>query len=180
MSTTQVVDSQTNSNLYGRMAWTILHSEAFWSTKWMCKTAYSILIERVAKYVSSKGGNFDVRFEQVGKKEDRAIIQYAKDLKTTGSPFNKDTSSKYHSCGTDDYRKIVLGEPRGRTKNNLFIQIADLYLYPMAKRKHDPNYRPWQVLAENKKVIDALLQEDEYENLGIKYSCFDEFGQQKT
>lgn len=153
---------------YGGMRW------------WMCKTTYSILIERVAKYVLSQKGTFEVRFEQVGKKEDRAIIQYAKDLKTVGSPFNTETSAKYSSLTCEDYKKVVVGEPRRRGKENLSIQIADLYLYPMAKMRYDPDYKPWKVLFDNNKVVDALLPPGCAESQGIKYSCFEGVGQQKT
>ncbi len=142
---------------------------------WMCKTAYSILIERVAKYVQGQGGTFEVRFEVCGKKEDRAILQYAKDLKTIGSPFNPGNSSMYGALVCEDYKKVVVGEPRRKSKDNLFVQIADLYLYPMTKRKYDVFYKPWVVLFENKKVIDALLKETEWLYCGIKYSCFDDF-----
>lgn len=145
----------------------------------MCKTTYSILIERVAKYVRSQSGTFEVRFEACGKKEDRAILQYAKDLKKIGSPFNPDNSSKYGALVCEDYKKVVMGEPRRKTKDNLFVQIADLYLYPMIKRKYDFSYKPWAVLFENKKVIDALLKEEEWLYCGIKYSCFDDFDSKK-
>jgi hypothetical protein len=142
---------------------------------WMCKTTYTVLIERVAKYVQGQGGTFEVRFEECGKKEDRAILQYAKDLKTIGSPFCPNNSSKYSALVCDDYKKVVVGEPRRRMKDNLFVQIADLYLYPMVKRKYNPTFSPWVALFKNKKVIDALLPEGEWLYCGIKYSCFDDF-----
>lgn len=146
---------------------------------WMCKTTYSILIERVAKYALKQEKTFEVRFEQVGKKEDKAIIQYAKDLKMIGSPFDKDTSDKYHPLTCADYQKVILGDPRRRKKENLFIQIADLYLYPIVKRKYDPSYKPWIILLHNKKIIDAFLMKENYADQGIKYSCFDESEKQK-
>jgi hypothetical protein len=53
------------------------------------------------------------------------------------------------------------------------IQIADLYLYVIAKGGYDPNYRPYQALLRHKKLIDALLSEEDRKLRGIKYSCFD-------
>lgn len=150
------------------------YEERYRGHRWlMCKTAYTILIERTSKYVQSQGGKLCVRFEQVGKTEDRAIEQYSKELKSQGMPFNKETSQKYSGLSSEEFGKIILGEPRRRTKKNLFVQIADLYLYPMVKRKYDHLYNPWVKLYENKRVIDALLDEDDVINLGIKYSCFD-------
>ena len=142
---------------------------------WMCKTTFSILIERVSKYVHTQNGTFEIRFEEVGPKEDRAIIEYTKDLKTTGSPFDSNTSNKYKELKNDDYKQIIVGEPRRRKKGNIFIQIADLYLYPMAKRRYDPSYVAWKILFENKKVIDAILPKEEWDEKGIKYSCFEDF-----
>lgn len=147
---------------------------------WMCKTAYSVLIERVAKYVAENDGVLVVRFEGSGKKEDRALIQYSRDLKNVGLPFNADTSKKYSNLLPEDFQKIILGEPRRKKKGNLFTQIADLYLYPMAKRMYDPTYNPWVVLFDSGKVIDALLSSEECQYKGIKYSCFDSIEQQKT
>lgn len=140
---------------------------------WMCKTAYSVLIERVSKYVDSKQGVLHVRFEMCGKREDEAILSYAKELKQTGHPFDLQRAEKYLGLVANDYRRIILGDPKQRTKDNLYIQIADLYLFPMAKRGYDSNYRPWVVFNENEKIIDAFLSTEEKPLLGVKYSCFD-------
>ena len=55
----------------------------------MCKTAYSILIERAAKYADREDRKLEVYFEQAGKKEDRNILIYTKELKVHGSPFRR-------------------------------------------------------------------------------------------
>lgn len=146
---------------------------------WMCKTAYAILIERVAKYVAEQNGILLIRFEGAGKREDRAIIQYARDLKNIGMPFNTDTSKKYDGLQPENFKELILGEPRRKKKENLFVQLADLYLYPMAKRMYEPTYNPWVQLFENKKVIDALIHEEEWLARGIKYSCFGEWDSKK-
>lgn len=139
---------------------------------WMCKTAYAILIERAVKFVRDQGGVLEVRFEEAGKREDRAIIEYAKKLKQEGMPFNQDSSKKYGVLMAEDFQSLVIGEPRRRKKDNLYLQIADLYLYPMAKRGYDSTYNPWVKLYKAEKVIDALIPEEQWGNLGIKYSCF--------
>lgn len=150
------------------------YKDKYGNERWlMCKTAYNILMERVSKYVMRENSTFEVCFEEVGKMEDRAIVQYGRDLKSVGLPFNKDTSAKYRSLSVDDFKKVMLGDPSRKKKENLFVQIADLYLYPMIKRKYDEAYRPWNVLFNNKKVIDSILTEEDVAVLGIKYSCFD-------
>ncbi len=150
------------------------YKERYGDKRWlMCKTTYTILIERVVKYVRSVAGVLEVRFEQAGKKEDRLIKSYAKDMKLNGHPFSENTSSKYDALRGDDYKKFVLGEPREKKKESLFVQIADLYLYPMIKIKYDDSYAPWFVLYKNGRIIDAHLPEVEIKLQGIKYSCFD-------
>jgi len=150
------------------------YKERYGDERWLlCKTAYCILIERVTKYVEAQGGVFTVRFEGSGKNEDKAIIRYAKALKKEGMPFDGSTSARYGALNHVNYRSVIHGDPRGGTKNNIFLQIADLYLYPMAKNGYDSRYDPWRLLFENKKVINALLSEEEWEFKGVKYSCFE-------
>lgn len=140
---------------------------------WMCKTALCVLLERVAKYVKEQGGVFEIKFEGTGKTEDAAIIKYVKELKSTGQPFDSLTSKKYNALSSVDYKNLILGDPQRKTKDNPSIQIADLYLYPMVKRKYDLEYRAWRVLFDNKRVIDSIVEEHEWPEKGIKYSCFE-------
>ncbi|MCR9124006.1 MAG: DUF3800 domain-containing protein [Phyllobacteriaceae bacterium] len=147
------------------------YQERLW---FMCKTAYSILIERAAKYADSEGRKLEVFFEMTGRKEDKDIAQYTKELKKTGPPFATGTSEAYTPFTASDFRRIVLGEPRQRTKKTPMIQIADLVLYPMAKGRYDPTYRPYVRLSDGGKLIDCYLAEDERPLRGIKYSCFDD------
>lgn len=143
----------------------------------MCKTAYCILIERAAKYARSQNRKLRVFFERAGKAEDRDLIAYARALKVVGMPFDGSNAGGYASLTPTEFKEIVRGEPRGRTKDTPMIQIADLFLYPMAKGGYDPSYRPYKALMDHKRLIDALLNEEERPSLGIKYSCFDRFKQ---
>lgn len=89
-------------------------------------------------------------------------------------PFDPGTSQAYGALTADDFKKIVLGDPRERTKKTPMIQIADLFLYPMVKGGYDPAYAPYQKLLAAKRLIDATLSAEERPVLGIKYSCFDQ------
>lgn len=140
---------------------------------WMCKTAFSILVERATKFALANNGQLKLRFEEAGKKEDRAIINYCKDLKSSGMPFDSETSSKYSFLKANDFQGVLVGEPERQTKKSPLLQIADLYLYPMVKGGYDKMYAPYRMLMEKNKLIDALLPDEEVENRGIKYSCFD-------
>lgn len=140
----------------------------------MCKTAFSILTERAAKFADDNGGKLEIYYEGAGRKEDRDIVRYMRALKREGAPFSERTSRGYGPLDAEDYRRIVLGEPRQRTKKTPMIQVADLVLYPMAKSGYDPKYRPYVRLAETGKLIDCRLREEEIPFRGIKYSCFDD------
>lgn len=146
-----------------------LYRERMWM---MSKTAYSVLIERSAKHARSQGRKLRVFFEGAGPAEDADIIAYAKALKADGMPFDQQNSASYAALTADDFREIVRGEPRRKTKATPMIQIADLVLYPMAKGGYDPSYRPYKKLMAHGKLIDAVLKPDDRPALGIKYSCF--------
>lgn len=146
------------------------HRDGLWN---MDKTAFCILIERAAKYADSQSRKLEVFFEQTGKREDRAIKQYMRELKQVGSPFSSGSMSEYDPLTAEDYRRIVLGEPRERTKKMATIQVADLMLYPIAKGGYDPDYRPYKELRAANMLIDDLIPEALRETCGIKYSCFE-------
>ena len=140
----------------------------------MCKTAYAILIERAAKYAQRFNAELEIFFEQSGKAEDRDLKAYTKLLKREGMPFDPGTSKAYRALTADDFKRVILGEARERTKKTPMIQVADLYLYPMVKGGYDPTYGPYQKLLDASRLVDAVLSGDERPILGIKYSCFDQ------
>jgi hypothetical protein len=146
-----------------------LHKDRIWM---MSKTVYSVLVERSAKFARARGRKLRVFFEGSGPAEDRDVLAYARALKKDGMPFDQQNSVAYDALAAADFRDIVLGEPRRKTKATPMIQIADLVLYPMAKGGYDPGYRPYKKLMANGKLIDALLDPEERLTLGIKYSCF--------
>lgn len=140
---------------------------------WMCKTAFCILVERVAKYVQEKDARFKIIFENCGAREEDAIVDYFKMLRKDGSPFNPETSAKYGTSGREIFQQVPYGDPECQTKKSPLLQMADLYLYPMVKGGYDKGYYPYQFLLEHHKLIDSLLSSEEIETRGIKYSCFD-------
>ena len=139
----------------------------------MDKTAFSILIERSAKYARSRERRLRVFFERSGEQEDRDTVAFMKRLKTEGMPFDSDSAVAYRGLETGDFREWVLGEPKGRTKKTPMLQIADLYLYPMAKAGYDANYKPYLAMMKAGRLIDSVLPAEDRPLLGIKYSCFD-------
>ena len=150
------------------------YAERYDGRPWrMDKTAFSILIERSAKYARSKERRLRVFFERSGKQEDRDIAVFMKELKVEGMPFDSDNAAVYRGLEANEFRELVLGEPKGRTKNTPMLQIADLYLYPMAKAGYDASYKPYLALMRAGRLIDSVLSSGDRPLLGVKYSCFD-------
>jgi len=87
-------------------------------------------------------------------------------------PFDQQNSATYGALTAEEFRDIVRGEPRRKTKATPMMQIADLVLFAMAKGGYDPSYRPYKKLMAHGKLIDALLKPEDGPMYGIKYSCF--------
>jgi hypothetical protein len=149
------------------------YKKLYGEQRWMlCKTAFAILIERAAKFAGSRGRRLCVHFEESGKREDRDIVQYQKELKRNGMPFSAITSSKYKPLSSRSFQEILIGSPERHKKSSLFCQLADLILYPIARGKYDPNYRTYEFLRKSGKLVDCLVSPKDVQNLGVKYSCF--------
>lgn len=145
------------------------HGTGLWN---MDKTAYCILIERAAKFAQLNDRKLEIRFEQAGKKEDQAIVDYTTELKNTGSPFNPITAAGYRPLQAIDYSNILLGSPIKETKKFSLIQLADLVVYPIAKAGYQDNYPPYYQMTKAKMLIDQHLNDEHKGIAGIKYYCF--------
>jgi hypothetical protein len=139
----------------------------------LCQTAFAILMERASKYARDQDAQLVVYFEEAGKREDRNILGYTKALKTVGMPFPGSAVAGYDSLSPEEFRAIVLGEPRRVTKKVPMIQLADLVLYAMARGGYDKEYPPFKALHARGRIIDAVLTSDDIPTRGVKYSCFD-------
>ncbi|MEH2043906.1 DUF3800 domain-containing protein [Nostoc sp.] len=140
----------------------------------MCKTAFTILAERSVKYAIYKERKLRIFFEESGKDADRAILEYAKELKTQGMYFDPHSSAAYMGLTAEKFKINWLGEPQRKTKKSPMIQLADLVLYPIIKGRYDPSYRTYESLKSKLKLVDCVLEPDKIPQMGIKYSCFDD------
>jgi hypothetical protein len=139
----------------------------------MCKTAFTILAERSVKYAIHNERKLRIFFEESGRDADRAILTYAKELKTEGMYFDPKNSAAYMELTAENFKINWLGEPQRLTKKSAMIQLADLVLYPIIKGRYDPTYRTYQSLKSKLKLVDCVLDPDKISQMGIKYSCFD-------
>jgi len=116
-----------------------VHEGSLWKVD---KTAFCILVERAAKFARLQGRKLEVFFERSGPKEDGAIIEYMRDMKRKGLPFNKERMATYMPMSEIELRSIVLGDPIPANKTVPLIQLADLTLYPICKYGFEKDYQP--------------------------------------
>lgn len=157
-----------------RVGYNSKFKDVYENQRWMmCKTAFAVLVERAAKYVTDQNATFEIFFEGSTAKENNLLVSYGKAFKEVGLPFSSNTSAKYRPLDASDFKKVLLGKPRRGYKSNPLLQIADMYLFPMIARKYlGVEYLPWKAAFDNKRVIDAVVAEEQWGELGIKYSCF--------
>lgn len=146
--------------LYGQRRWAL------------CKTAFSIVAERAAKYAFQSNRRLKIYYERCSPKHDKSIENYFSDMRSNGMPFNVQTSAIYDPFGQDQLRH-TLWDCKKKFKSSPLIQIADLYLFPICVAGYDTTYRAYAKLMEKSRVIDCVMDEAERKLLGVKYSCFE-------
>jgi hypothetical protein len=145
---------------YGRQTWML------------CRTAFSVVCERAAKYAKKHGCRLRVYVEEGDKTADNHIRDYYKALRTEGMPFQGDAMAKYAPMSAEDLKR-TLYDLDFKNKSSPMAQIADLYTYPIARGGYDSDYFPFTQLHAEKKLLDDHLTAEEIPHLGIKYSCFE-------
>ncbi len=138
----------------------------------MMKSAFSIAVERAAKYAALKKGTLMVYFESAGKKEDTLLKQYFDELRSQGHPFDSSSASKYSPLSTGELSGLLRGID-SKKKSNSVMQLADLCLYPVTQGKKQPGNKAFLVLKDANLLVDCCLEPSQLGDLGIKYYCFD-------
>lgn len=142
-------------------------------TKWfLCRSAFDITIERAVKYARSKRVKLDVVFESDAP-FNPIMKGYFENLKENGLGFDQGNSAKYSPLTSQDFRE-TLGRIEYRDKSNIFMQVADSYIYAIARQKYDRHFHIFRRLRDSAKIINFTLGEAErIKAMGIKYYCFD-------
>jgi hypothetical protein len=149
------------------------YMEQYGRSRWsLCRTTFTIAVERAAKFAISQGGRIKIFVEGSSKPDEAKLKQYYLELQNGGNPFDVGRSAIYNPLGRDTLSRALF-EFRVKQKSSLIMQLADLYLYPICKGGYDKGYLPYKILCDNKKLIDQLLPHSEVGQLGIKYSCFE-------
>jgi Protein of unknown function (DUF3800) len=139
----------------------------------LCKTAFAVLLERTVKYAAPKGARLRVYVERTDQKTDRQMLEYYRELRTTGMPFDGSRMATYTPLGAD-VLSVTLYDFKTKDKTSPLMQLADLCLYPLCNAGYDQSGRDYRAMVEHRKLIDSVLDPSERKTLGIKYSCFDQ------
>lgn len=141
-------------------------------TRWLlCKTAFSILLERAVKRAIETGHRLRVLVERGDEKTDKRMHLYYDELRASGMPFSPNRMQGYAPLTPDSFA-TTLYEFRTKNKSSPLMQLADLCLYPMCRAPYDPTYRPYSDLIASQKLIDVVFPPNKRAERGIKYSCF--------
>lgn len=147
------------------------YKEKYRDDRWLlCKTAFCIVVERATKYAIKRGAKLRILPERSNRKDDKRLEAYYMGLKSDGSPFDCENEKVYRPVTASEYA-MTLREIRFKYKSSPLVQLADLYLWPMAMGGYHAENRPYAKLRENRKLMDQQCELSALE--GIKYSCFD-------
>jgi hypothetical protein len=139
----------------------------------LCKTAFSVLLERTVKFAVQRGQVVRVLVERTDKVTDRCMRQYYDALRTSGMPFNPGSMALHQPLGAEVFRERLY-EFRTKKKTSPMMQLADLCLYPLCIAGFRTDGRDYQSLKANRKRVNDVLAPGDTSTLGIKYSCFDD------
>lgn len=137
----------------------------------LCKTAFSIVVERAAKFALHHQARLRVYVEQTDKVTEGHMRSYFQSLKTEGLPFSEANSAKYSPMTQAEFAK-TLYEFKVKTKKSDLMQLADLCLWPICMGRHNPQLMPYRQLLESGKLLDSHCTSSNGLH-GVKYSCFD-------
>lgn len=143
--------------------------------KWLlCRSAFDIAVERAVKYAISEGRKLRIVFESDAP-FDPIMKGYFAQLKAEGLEFDAGRSGKYQPLTADQFRE-TLTTIEARPKSNRLLQLADSYIYAMARGRYDRKFGVWRDLCDHQKIMNFALQgdADRIRAMGIKYYCFDQ------
>lgn len=142
--------------------------------KWLlCRSAFDIVVERAAKFASSQGRKLRIVFES-DPPFDPIMKGYFSNLKANGLAFDSGTSGKYEPLSAESFAQI-LTTIEARPKSNRLLQLADSYIYAIARGRYDRKFSLWRDLCDNARIVNFAVggDADQIRATGIKYYCFD-------
>jgi hypothetical protein len=141
--------------------------------KWLlCRSAFDIVVERSAKLAKQHGRRLKIFYEMADPVTDDRIENYFYNMKANGLGFNAKTSAKYLPLTADEFQHLLL-DIEGKDKNNRMMQIADSYVYAIARGSYQRKFAIYKRLAESGRLITSQVASELAPILGVKTYCFE-------
>lgn len=140
--------------------------------KWLlCRSAFDITVERAVKISRLEGRKLHVVFEQDAAINE-TVTNYFKELKSNGLAFDETNSGKYAPLRQEEFAE-TLGRIQHKPKLHPLLQIADSYIYAMARNGYDKKFGIYRTLRDYKRIANFALPQEHIKLMGVKYYCFD-------
>jgi hypothetical protein len=140
--------------------------------RWLlCRSAFDITVERAVKYARMEGRKLHIVFEQ-DPGINAIITEYFNNLKSNGLGFDQQKSRRYAPLTQAEFAE-TLGRIQHKPKAHPILQLADTYVYAMARGKYDRTFGIYRHLRDYRRIADFALSPEDAPNMGIKYYCFD-------
>lgn len=102
-----------------------------------------------------------------------AMIEgYFERIKSNGMGFDVQTSAKYLPLTAADFQHLLL-DIEGKDKANRLMQIADTYVYAVARGSYDRKFGIYRRLAESGRLVTSQVAIEHAPILGVKTYCFE-------
>lgn len=138
----------------------------------LCRTVFAVAVERAAKYARDLGRPLRVYPEKSARDDERRLKQYYASLITEGHPFDTARSNIYAPLSAHEFKETLI-ELRFKAKSSPPMQLADLYLWPIAMHRYGRGGRPYAAFADAGRLIEAHFDQAQSAARATKYSCFE-------
>jgi hypothetical protein len=141
-------------------------------SKWLlCRSAFDIVVERSAKLAKQQGRRLKIFYEMADPSTNQMIENYFYNIKENGLGFDAATSAKYLPLIQEDFRHLLL-DIEGKDKTNRLMQVADSYIYAIARGSYERKFNLYRRLAEAGRLVTSQVDPKFAGILGVKTYCF--------
>lgn len=137
----------------------------------LCRSAFDITVERAAKIARLENRKLHIVFEQ-DPGVNQIVAGYFRALKERGLEFDPKNSEKYAPLSQEEFSE-TLGRIQHKPKAHPLLQIADSYIYTMARVAYEKKFWLYRHLRDRRRIADFALPTEHLPHLGVKYYCFD-------
>ena len=140
--------------------------------RWLlCRSAFDITVERAIKIARLENRKLHVVFEQDPAFNSK-VAEYHGNLKQSGLEFNASNSRKYSPLTQVEIAE-TLGRIQHKPKAHPLLQVADSYIYAMARQRYDRHFGLHGHMRDSKRIADHAVPAGMEGTMGVKYYCFD-------